>query len=88
MWAVLVFCHEDGKAREVPYNLAQNAAAQYTFIALIWLCTVHPLATRNQQQPPKEHQELTASIHKAPRINSNHPEATRNQQQPPTAHHQ
>ena len=84
VWAVLVFRHEDrivGKACEVPYNLVQKAAAHYGFIALSWLCTVHPLTTRKLQQPPGEHQESTATIQrapgidiqKAPRINSNHP---------------
>ena len=32
-----------------------------------------------------EHQELTATIQRAPRITSDHPEATRNDQQPSTA---
>ena len=37
---------------------------------------------------PFDHQKLTATIQRAPGINSNHPEATKNQQQPSTAHQQ
>ena len=37
-----------------------------------------PGGSKNQQQPSGEHQQLTASIQKAPRINSNHPQPTSN----------